>query len=932
MKKNFVKVMLLVALAFSTTVSFIGCKNYDDDIDGLKESITATNSDLSTKATALEASIASLKSAQTDVTAAIAKATDDAEKASLQAKTDAIASSLASMTTIKTDLTTLINSNTTDITTLNQKTKGIEEDLTSVEGSLSAIQKMLVGYTDLVETVGKLQSAMSRIDQIENSLQSLSAEVEQALKDIATQKTTLETQQDAIAKLEALTGTHSEELSTVQEEIKTLLANLETQKAALDKAATKDELAAVQASVDANKASIEDLSTSIDTINTKINNLSSLFFSMITNISFVSEPSSDINLTTVTCTKDNYTFGDEAEVSGGIPFKKGQKYTMESEKILIQVSPSTADVDDSSFSLMKSDGKTLDNLVNLTVKANETALTKAKSIGGIWEVTVQLKNDFDATELSTATIAGSKKYLFAIAAKETTKDIASDRVIASPYKLTFAVSNTYTAATNIDNSIVNKVTIGNNIPVEINAPFAVDVKGNNGGIYASYITLYQASGITDNDMVVWRSYNITGINAVSTDNNLSINIPSDKANGKTIYFKIHAVDFSGNTIIEKTFSVICGKQNSAKPSLTAEIKPEEADASNIYNMPKAVKMTANLATTDADASNLLGGTYSVSIKDMSAQASFYKEDLSTILSLNSVDNIKAIAAIKLSNIDLTKIPDGGSVTGNIAFKNVNGLQILNVPITLSKTMPDFPNAFSAKTGMLNNKIITVFPTFTGNTSKATFEYTKIFNMINNTNSSYFKFASVTDQGTKIDFTNSDIIQVDNSLVGSNKSPVDMKVSYNYGQISSVTTNNYWKPLWDTVFAIKFASIPEESEITLDKAFTITYPTASKILIHHASTGDGGYIITKADDKNTTSMKLIVGENDIQLISLKTTSGNNIENEYYKPTLNNDGSITFTKNSDSAVINENISSTLVITITDVFGNTFEKKVVFTVIKP
>lgn len=80
MKKNFVKVVLLGALAFSTTVSFVGCKDYDDDIDGLNESLAATNSDLSSKATALEASIASLKSAQTDITAAIAKATDDAQK------------------------------------------------------------------------------------------------------------------------------------------------------------------------------------------------------------------------------------------------------------------------------------------------------------------------------------------------------------------------------------------------------------------------------------------------------------------------------------------------------------------------------------------------------------------------------------------------------------------------------------------------------------------------------------------------------------------------------------------------------------------------------------------------------------------------------------------------------------------------------------
>nr|WP_320057494.1 hypothetical protein [uncultured Bacteroides sp.] len=934
MKKNFVKVVLLGALAFSTTVSFIGCKDYDDDIDGVKESITATNSDLSTKATALEASIASLKSAQTDVTAAIAKATSDAEKAALQAKADAIASSLAEMTAIKTDLTALINSNTSNITTLTQSAKSIEERLTSVEKGLSSIQKTLVGYTDLVETVGKLQSAMTRIDQIDNSLQTLSTEVEQALGDIAEQRKALEIQGSTIKHLETLTGTHSEELSAVQDKIKELLANLETQKAALVKAATKEELAVVQAAVDTNKTSIENLSASIDKINTKINTLGSLFFSMITNISFVSEPSSDIDLTTVACTQDDYTFGDESGVSGGIPFKRGQKYTMESEKIQIQVSPSTAEVDGSTFSLIKSNGETLDNFVNLTVKANEEVLTRAKSIGGIWEVTAQLKNDFDATKFSIATKTGSKKYLFAIAAKETTKDIkdgeSSNRVTASPYKLTFALSSNYTLPSDIISSTVNGVTIGNNIPVEINAPFAVSTQGNNEGIYASYITLYQdpASGITDNDMAVWRSYKITGINAVSKENKFSINIPSDEANGKTIHFIIRAVDFSGNRLLSKAFSVVCGKQNSAAPSFSATVTPEAAEAGNIYNMPRAVKMSANLATTDADASNLLHGSYNVSITGMSnISADFYKEDLSTVLVLNTTSNIKDIAAIKLTNIDLTKIPDNGSVTGNIAFTNASGLQVLNVPITLSKTMPAFPSAFSAKTGMLNNGIITVYPEFTGSSSKATFKYTKIFNMITDLNSSYFNFASMNNLGTKIDFTDSKMIQVDNSLVGKEKSSIDMKVSYNYGTISSVTANNSWKPVWSTAFAIKFASIPEESVISLNGDFTITYPATTKTL------EADGYIITRANDKNTTDMKLIAGQNDIKsIIELKTISGANIIDEYYKPILQLDGSIKFDKKSDHAVVNENVPSTLIITIKDEFGNTFNKTIDFTILKP
>lgn len=55
MKKNFVKVMLLGALAFSTTVSFVGCKDYDDDIDNLQEQIDANKQSIKDVEAAIQA-------------------------------------------------------------------------------------------------------------------------------------------------------------------------------------------------------------------------------------------------------------------------------------------------------------------------------------------------------------------------------------------------------------------------------------------------------------------------------------------------------------------------------------------------------------------------------------------------------------------------------------------------------------------------------------------------------------------------------------------------------------------------------------------------------------------------------------------------------------------------------------------------------------
>ena len=47
MKKNFVRVMLFGALALAT-VTYVGCKDYDDDIDNLQTQIDANKAGIAT--------------------------------------------------------------------------------------------------------------------------------------------------------------------------------------------------------------------------------------------------------------------------------------------------------------------------------------------------------------------------------------------------------------------------------------------------------------------------------------------------------------------------------------------------------------------------------------------------------------------------------------------------------------------------------------------------------------------------------------------------------------------------------------------------------------------------------------------------------------------------------------------------------------------
>lgn len=941
MKKNLVKAMLFGACIFSIPFLTTGCKDYDDDINELNHSLTETNADLSTKAKAVESSIESLQAAQNEICASITKAEDIAEKAALQAKAEAIASALESMKTLKSELSDLIASKTNDITLLNQKAAAAEEKLVTLSGQLTAIQKMLIGYEELVESVGRLQSAMNRLDEVDNSLKTMSVELDQAIKDIAIQQTMLETQQRAIKNLETLSVKQSEDLVNVKDQITQILKSLDDHKALLDKAASKDDIAAVKEGILKNQQSIADLNQELGKIDSKLNILKSFFYSMITSLNLIEDGLVNNSLTVVKCTSD-IVFGDG--LPGAITFKKDEVYTASGTPLIIQVSPSTATLTADQIRLVRSDGEDLSPFIDLTIRRygeeeGEILTTKSTTTNGLWVVTTQLKVDYDRTKFNKMTYneTTSKQYLFALATRERISANDAERQVMSQYKLTFSDSGSnYVALSDINASTINDLSIlQNQIPIQINKPFSIKVKSSNpdSKIHACYL-----SYIGDDDMkVIYRSFNITavggaGLETVKVGDEITLNVGSQSANNHSVHFTLHAIDIAGNAIINKNFYIACGMPISSTPALNLNLISEIPNAGQYLDMAKPVLMTTNLVSTDADAKKLVGGSYSVSIKNMTVSADLYKSDLSTLLNLNSVDNIKAISAVRLNHVDLLSIPDNSSITGHLIFKNSFGLQVLDVPLTIKKSMPAFPTDFSVKTNLMDGGIITVYPTFTSSTTKATFEYDKIFNMINSANSSYFKFATLVDQKGAVDFSHNDMIQVDNKLVGKSKGAIGMNVSYNYGMISTETKDNLWKPLWNTPFAIKFASIPEESTIALEKAFEIIYPVASNTLVHHTVLKDGGYIMTKADDKDQKSMKLIVGLNDMKSIKVKTVSGNNVVNEYYTPSLNNDGSILFTKNSDSAVINNNVSTTLVITIEDVFGNTFNKELNFMVVKP
>ena len=147
MKRKFVKVMFFGALALST-VTYVGCKDYDDDIKNVQEQIDAINkkgADVTTEA----------------MTAAINSAV-----AGLQTQLDAIASkadktALDELKKTVTDLQAALN-NKADAIKLTELQTKLDEAIAKVNASIES--SVGAAKTELQAKIDKLQADLEKAD------------------------------------------------------------------------------------------------------------------------------------------------------------------------------------------------------------------------------------------------------------------------------------------------------------------------------------------------------------------------------------------------------------------------------------------------------------------------------------------------------------------------------------------------------------------------------------------------------------------------------------------------------------------------------------------------------------------------------------------------------------------------------------------------
>lgn len=185
MKRKFISAMLFGALLIAPATTFVGCTDYDDDIENLQDQITnnATTLDQLTKEKIqnVETEIESLKAANKQLQEALDKAKSegsDADAATLAAAQKLVEDAQA-------QLQAALDAVNGDITGINGKISDLDARLLAQDGRLKSVESLLAADGKLTLAINDAQALAEKAYNLAEQTAATAEANKQAIKDAA---------------------------------------------------------------------------------------------------------------------------------------------------------------------------------------------------------------------------------------------------------------------------------------------------------------------------------------------------------------------------------------------------------------------------------------------------------------------------------------------------------------------------------------------------------------------------------------------------------------------------------------------------------------------------------------------------------------------------------------------------------------------------
>lgn len=497
MKRKYLSALLMGTLTVASMSTFTSCKDYDDDISNLQGQIDklATADQLSQKVAELQALISSNKSDITSLQAELAKKTtldevkavlaDYATKQYVDAADKTLQDAIDALKTG--DIAKLKE----DVVKAQAAADKAAADAEKANADIVETLKTLATKTELQDAADAAQKAIEALESKNaEALKKAQAEILETLKGYATKsdvedgdKKTLEslastiknasdaltlanTNKQAIADALDILGKGYSKENTVAAAIEAIKGQIGTPNKELGTLDSR--LAAIESVLNGVKDDDTKLglATKVTNIETQLRNIIGEYTTMVTAVSLYKTdegrwsnglPDDDLTFIWVPSEHTTKFPADKNLTDAQIEFSADHKNITITDSLVVRVSPTNAELTPANISLINSQGKELNEFVDVqSVKPYKKLITGATRAAnategnGLWTVTFKLKDGVDIQKFEEATISQNSYVQFAVAVKNTTSEAKeSPRRVVSAYSVDVKGSSYEPANNNI---------------------------------------------------------------------------------------------------------------------------------------------------------------------------------------------------------------------------------------------------------------------------------------------------------------------------------------------------------------------------------------------------------------------------------------------------------------------------------------------------
>ena len=497
MKRKYLSALLMGTLTVASMSTFTSCKDYDDDISNLQGQIDklATADQLSQKVAELQALISSNKSDITSLQAELAKKTtldevkavlaDYATKQYVDAADKTLQDAIDALKTG--DIAKLKE----DVVKAQAAADKAAADAEKANADIVETLKTLATKTELQDAADAAQKAIEALESKNaEALKKAQAEILETLKGYATKsdvedgdKKTLESlastiknasnalaqanaNKQAIADALDILGKGYSKENTVAAAIETIKAQIGTPNKELGTLDSR--LAAIESVLNGVKDDDTKLglATKVTNIENQLKDIIGEYTTMVTAVSLYKTdegrwsnglPDDDLTFIWVPSEHTTKFPADKNLTDAQIEFSADHKNITITDSLVVRVSPTNAELTPANISLINSQGKELNEFVDVqSVKPYKKLITGATRAAnategnGLWTVTFKLKDGVDIQKFEEATISQNSYVQFAVAVKNTTSEAKeSPRRVVSAYSVDVKGSSYEPANNNI---------------------------------------------------------------------------------------------------------------------------------------------------------------------------------------------------------------------------------------------------------------------------------------------------------------------------------------------------------------------------------------------------------------------------------------------------------------------------------------------------